>query len=100
MIFKPRQKKLNTADLNIKIKNHWLIDKKQSIKFLGVFVDESLNWKEHIRVISGKISRSVAINQTHDFTSPRTFFLNFIFHLFIPICITAMSYGDVPIKQI
>ena len=41
VIFKSIQKKLSTTHLNIKIVNEY-IDQKQSIKFLGVFVDENL----------------------------------------------------------
>ena len=60
MIFKSRQKKLNNPNLRISIHGE-LIKQKHSVKFLGVFVDENLDWKEHIHIISGKISRSIGI---------------------------------------
>ena len=60
LIFKSRQKKLMKENLNIKIMKE-SITQRQSIKFLGVFVDQNLNWKEHIHIISGKISRSIGI---------------------------------------
>ena len=30
-------------------------------KFLGVIIDENLNWKEHIKLVSSKISKNIAI---------------------------------------
>ena len=90
MIFKPRRKKSNTADLNIKIKNQ-LIDRKQSIKLLGVFVDESLDWKEHFHVISDKISISVGIiSQSRFFLSQNTLF-KLYFSLVHPYLINSYS---------
>ena len=32
-----------------------------NIKFLGVILDEKLNWKAHVSYISGKISRAIAV---------------------------------------
>ena len=44
--FQSRQNKLNP---NLRISIHGeLIEQKGSVKFLGVFVDENLDWKEHI----------------------------------------------------
>ena len=48
-------------NLDIKIMNE-TITQRQSVKFLGVFVDQNLNWKEHIRTIFGKISGKVYRN--------------------------------------
>ena len=33
----------------------------QSLSFLGVTIDENLNWKAHIKSVSLKISRSVGV---------------------------------------
>ena len=30
-------------------------------KFLGVFIDENLSWKQHIEILSSKISKSIGI---------------------------------------
>jgi len=49
--------------MEIKLTNT-TITKKNCVKFLGVFIDENLNWNEHIKVIKQKISRSFfAINR-------------------------------------
>ena len=41
--------------------NESVIKREQSIKFLGVIVDENLNWKNHIDLVHNKISKSVGI---------------------------------------
>ena len=38
-----------------------MITQKQYIKFLGVYIDEHLSWKEHINYICNKIAKSVGI---------------------------------------
>ena len=59
IIFRPRQKKIN---LNLVIQyNNQMITQKQYIKFLGVYIDEHLSWKEHINYICNKIAKSVGI---------------------------------------
>ena len=37
------------------------IDRVENTKFLGVFIDEKLNWKNHISYIASKISRNLGI---------------------------------------
>ena len=37
------------------------IERKQEARFLGVIVDESLNWSKHIKTIESKMSRYVGI---------------------------------------
>ena len=37
------------------------IDRVSNTKFLGVYIDDKLNWKKHISYISGKISRGLGI---------------------------------------
>ena len=37
--------------------NDYEIKRSSSIKFLGVMVDENLNWKDHINVIENKLSK-------------------------------------------
>ena len=54
MIFSRRKSKDET--INIKIDDQSISETKSS-KFLGVYIDNSLNWKTHISYIAGKISR-------------------------------------------
>lgn len=37
------------------------IERVKEITFLGVIIDEKLNWKSHIKHIQNKISKSIAI---------------------------------------
>ena len=90
LIFKSRQKKLMKQNLDIKIKNQ-SITQRQSIKFLGVFVDQNLNWKEHIHTISGKISRSIGIiSRSRFYLSQRT-----LFKLYYSLVYPYLYYGNI-----
>ena len=54
-----------------KMKFHWFyqkltindhqIDRVESIKFLGVFLDENLTWKEHIKYTENKIAKNIGL---------------------------------------
>jgi len=59
VIFYPRQKKLNHT-LELKIDNQRL-EQKESIKYLGLYIDSHLNWKSHINHITKKIKRCIGI---------------------------------------
>ena len=37
------------------------IKREHVTKFLGVFIDENLSWKQHIEILSTKISKSIGI---------------------------------------
>ena len=41
--------------------NKKAIEQKNYVKYLGILIDEHLNWKEHICIVTKKISRSVGI---------------------------------------
>ena len=52
----------NTLSANIDITiNGVNIDRVRVAKFLGVFIDEKLNWKDHIASVKSKLSKSTAI---------------------------------------
>ena len=44
----------------IKIEGH-KIDEVQNTKFLGVYLDNKINWKRHIDYIAGKVSRAIGM---------------------------------------
>ena len=46
--------------LDISIKNH-CIDKVDVTKFLGVLIDEKLNWKQHINMVRSKLSKTFSV---------------------------------------
>ena len=41
--------------------NNIEIKKKNSVKFLGVIIDENLTWKNHVEVVGNKISKNVGV---------------------------------------
>ena len=59
VIFHPYNKPLK-YNVTIKI-NKKAISEKKSIKYLGVLIDSTLSWKEHVLHLSKKLSRSVGI---------------------------------------
>ena len=60
------------CDRNITISaNNTLLEQKEECKFLGVVVDDQLNWKAHIKHISNKISKTIAILRYLKYTFPK-----------------------------
>ena len=59
MIFHPYNKPVK-QNVTILI-NKKAISEKDSLKYLGVVIDSTLSWKQHINAISKKISRSIGI---------------------------------------
>jgi DNA mismatch repair ATPase MutS len=57
VIFRTNSKPL-VKDLNIKIGNE-VIERKSVIKFLGVYIDEKLEWHDHINYIKNKLNSSL-----------------------------------------
>ena len=59
---KPKHQNLRTAGdnlcLNIMRKDLHVV---QEVKYFGVQVDNSLDWKDHIKVISSKVSKAVGL---------------------------------------
>ncbi len=60
IIFHPRQKNISTNTLNIRLGND-IIERSQVHKFLGILLDEHLQWVDHIKHITAKISSALYI---------------------------------------
>ena len=58
---KPRKKKNIPLNLPILKINQIEIKREQALKFLGVMIDENLNWKCHTDILLNKISKNVGI---------------------------------------
>ena len=58
IVFSPKSK--SPPDLNIRINNIG-IDRVRECKFLGIIIDEKLNWKSHTKYISSKIAKTIGI---------------------------------------
>ena len=57
---KKRKSGRNVSNTNI-VMNNVILDKVRSIKFLGVYINDQLNWNDHKRYIVNKISRNLGI---------------------------------------
>ena len=90
LILKPRQKCLNLTNFSLKIKNN-LIERKSSIKFLGVIIDEHLSWKEHISTVAAKISKSIGIvSKSRFYISNKSLFM-----LYYALVYPYLYYGNI-----
>ena len=74
-----------TDDLKINIDDNE-INKVEHTKFLGVYIDNKLNWKKHISYISGKVSRGIGViikaRKVLDTGSLKTLYFSFIYPFF------------------
>src|SRR6218665_368353 len=61
IIFKSHKKARDCFNLGDVCINETNLTQVRSTKFLGVFVDQHLDWKEHINYISAKVARNVGI---------------------------------------
>ena len=59
MIFRPRQKTLPITR-QIILENN-VLEQVDNTKFLGVYIDQHLEWKTHVNFIAAKISKSVGL---------------------------------------
>ena len=66
--------------------NNIEINRENSIKFLGVIIDENLTWKNHIEVVENKISKNIGVlyRASHllDFKNLLKIYFSFI-HIYI-----------------
>ena len=83
MIFTSKRIGLDPIDINI---DGHSIDKVMSTKFLGVYIDNKLNWKRHIDHVCGKVSRGLGIilkaRQLLTRNSLKTLYYSFIYPYF------------------
>jgi len=52
-----KRKKNNSEDFNVRISNHQL-KQNDHIKYLGVMIDNKLNWQTHIQNICSKLAKA------------------------------------------
>ena len=71
ILFCCRNRKLAFDAINIKI-DGVMIEKVTSTKFLGVIINESLTWNEHIQTIKQKVSKSIGIIKRLQYKMPRS----------------------------
>ena len=80
LLFHNKKKKID--DIKIFIDNK-AIEQKNDTKFLGVYIDDKLNWKKHIDYISKKISRGIGVickaRRLLNMCALRTLYYSFIY---------------------
>ena len=76
------------SDLDIKIHND-KITRVSETKFLGVWIDEKLNWKKHVECVKRNLSRVVSIIYRAGHILGTENLLTLYYSLFLPI----LSYG-------
>ena len=84
MVFKPSQKR-SSVKIQLLINGHKLDQVKETI-FLGVMLDENLNWKSEISHVANKVSKSVGIIHKSSFylstKSLRTIYFSLVYPYF------------------
>ena len=64
MIIKSPQKRLNTP-INVSIQgnggNTFPLERKDQVKYLGVLIDDKINWKHHISFVCSRVGRNSGI---------------------------------------
>ena len=58
MIFKPKSKTIENQDITINGSKINCVDK---AKFLGVVIDDKLNWSQHTKMVTQKVSKGIGI---------------------------------------
>ena len=60
---KPEHKKFSSADLKLSLNICGCeLEVVKKIEYLGVLMDNRLDWKEHIKVVSSRISKALGIH--------------------------------------
>ena len=70
MVFKPRQKR-SICNIQISIDNQNIVEVKET-NFLGVILDENLNWKSEISHVASKVAKSIGIISRCSFFLPKS----------------------------
>ena len=61
LFHKPSQSENLPLKLPALIMNNIVLKQKDSLKFLGVIIDETLSWKKHISVLESKLASSIGL---------------------------------------
>ena len=91
---KPKHSSNAAGKLNLEIRGREL-DVVKKIKYLGVQVDNSLDWKEHIKAVSSKVSRAIGFLKYARNILPMASLKTCTQVLWSPIFDTVVLYGVV-----
>src|ERR1043165_9680333 len=68
-----------------------IIPQVSTTKFLGIYIDQYLNWSEHIKIISMKIAKNAGILNRLASYVPKQVLLNLYYSLIYPY----LAYGNI-----
>ena len=63
------------------IKKH-KVERVESIKFLGVLLDENLSWKDHIKYIENKVAKNIGLLYRTKLFLDKTRYLHYTIRIF------------------
>jgi hypothetical protein len=81
-------KKLDTSEIKISINNN-MIERVNEYKYLGVIIDDKLNWKKHQKYINKKLKYLVTLLYRLRYYIP----LNYLLHIIKTNIITIITYS-------
>ena len=87
---KPRDKDNLPLQLpNLKTNNNE-IKRPSSIKFLGVFIDENLTWKDHITLVENKLSKNLGLHKAKNYLNKKS-----MVSLYYSLIHSCLNYGNI-----
>ena len=90
IIFRSKNKRV-PGDINDISVNNIVLKRVHSLSFLGVTIDEFLDWKTHIKNVTLKVSRSIGVLSKLKFTVPQ----NVLMLLYNSIVLPHLSYCNI-----
>ena len=90
IIFRSRNRSVPQNIPPVSIGNN-IIHRKEHVQFLGIILDEFLNWKHHINYISIKLSKSVGVLSRLKYILPS----NILLMLYNSIILPHLNYCDI-----
>ena len=95
VVFKSAQKKAS-SDLPLSF-NSQILKENNSVKFLGVYIDNSLTWKSHINHVCKKMSKSIGVIFRSRFFLTEKTLLSLYYTLVYPYISSVALYGPLRI---
>ena len=78
--------------------NNSIVTQVSCSKFLGIILDNKLNWTSHIAYIKYKIAKGMGILLKARKVLKRVFYINCITHIYFHISFTVLRYGVLLLK--
>ena len=91
-IFSPNKTRINISDLYY---NDIVLKQVQSVKYLGVIIDDNLSWKDHIKSVCNNLIKYIGIFYKIRYKLPFYCLKNLYFSTVFPIILYGIEiYGN------